>query len=273
MYRSRSSHGHEQRTVPIVPYLVRQRLGCSRCDSTGGDRYNPFTMRRVLTPELMDDPELDPVEHGRALRGLARLNAISRSDGILWPAIRELARNVGRRLSVLDIATGSGDVPMALARRAKREGVEIDLHACDMSETALTHAKVRADRHGLHVNLWRHDAVAQPFDRRFDVVTCSLFLHHLDQEHSGRFLQNAASAADHTLLVSDLRRDPAGLAVAWGASRLATRSRIVHVDAVKSVRAAYTPHEMAELAARAGLHGSEVCKRWPWRMILRWYRD
>jgi len=221
----------------------------------------------------MDDPELDPAEHALALRGLARLNALSRSDRILWLAVREVAQRVGRRLRVLDLATGSGDVPLALAGRAMRAGIELDLHACDISETALTHARDRADRLGIHINLWRHDAVTEPFDRRFDVVTCSLFLHHLDTAHAARFLKNAASAADHTLLVSDLRRDPAGLAVAWGASRLATRSRIVHVDAVKSVRAAYTPQEMGELARCAGLRGGEVCTRWPWRMLLRWCRD
>lgn len=230
-------------------------------------------MRRVLTPELMDDPELDPAEHASALRGLARLNALSMSDRILWPSVREVARRVGRRIRVLDLATGSGDVPIALAGRASREGVELDLHACDISRTALVHAGDRAAREGIALHLWQHDAVSEPFDERFDVVTCSLFLHHLDAARAMRFLENASSAAGHTLLVSDLRREPAGLAVAWGVSRLATRSRIVHVDAVKSVRAAFTPREMGELARDAGLGNGEVCTRWPWRMLLRWCRD
>lgn len=230
-------------------------------------------MRRVLTPELMDDPKLDPAEHAAALRGLARLNALSRSDAILWPSILDLARRAGGRLSVLDIATGSGDVPIALARRAQREGVALDLHACDISDTALAHAKERADRHSVRMHLFRHDAVQQPFDERFDVVTCSLFLHHLDTAHAERLFRNAETAVGRALLINDLRRSRAGLAVAWAASRLTTRSRVVHVDAVKSVRAAYTPQELGDLAIRAGLGGCRVCTRWPWRMLLRWNRD
>lgn len=230
-------------------------------------------MRRVLTPELMDDPQLDAQAHAAALRGLARLNALSRSETLLWPTIKDLAQRSGGRLSVLDIATGSGDVPIALARRAAREGINIDLHACDISNTALAHAKDRAERHGVRMHLFRHDAVEQRFDQRFDVVTCSLFLHHLDTADAVCFFSNVETAVGRTLLINDLRRSPAGLAVAWAASRLATRSRIVHVDAVKSVRAAFTPQEMSDLARRAGLNGNEVCRRWPWRMLLRWYRD
>ncbi len=45
--------------------------------------------------ELMDQPGLDPVEHARALRGLGRINRVSRSDAILWPC----DRSVGSSLS------------------------------------------------------------------------------------------------------------------------------------------------------------------------------
>jgi len=267
-----------KRPVPDPQPLIAQSgepipRAQSQRERWGTHLYHPQLMRRVLTPELMDDPQLDAKAHAAALRGLARLNALSRSESILWPTVRDLARRSGGRLSVLDIATGSGDVPIALARRAAREAIDIDLHACDISSTALTHARDRADRHGVRMNLFQHDAVQQPFDSRFDVVTCSLFLHHLDTADAVCFFSNAETAVGRTLLINDLRRSPAGLAVAWAASRLATRSRIVHVDAVKSVRAAFTPQEMSDLASRAGLGGHEVCKRWPWRMLLRWYRE
>ncbi len=36
--------------------------------------------RRVLCPEMLDDPGLDPQRHAQALRGPARLNAWSGSQ-------------------------------------------------------------------------------------------------------------------------------------------------------------------------------------------------
>lgn len=237
-------------------------------------------MRRTLMPELMDDPGLDPVEHSAALRGLARLNRVAQSDAILWGGVRaEAARRRregrGEPLTLLDIATGSGDLPLSLARRAAGSGLGLDLHACDLSDTALAEANARARALGVALVAWRQDAVREPFERRFDVVTCSLFLHHLHEDDAVTFLRNAAAAvaAGGVLLVSDLRREPAGLGVAWAASRLVTRSRVVHVDAVRSVRGAYTPEEVGRLAERAGLRGARIRRRRPWRMLLSWRGD
>ena len=82
----------------------------------------PSLQRRERRPELMDDPTLDADEHRKALADLARINRWSGSTEVLWPAIRELSRGISRPLRILDIATGSGDVPIALCQRAKREG-------------------------------------------------------------------------------------------------------------------------------------------------------
>lgn len=229
-------------------------------------------MRRRLTPELMDDPAIDRGEHERALAGLARLNRLARSDAIVWGRVRCAAAELGGRASLLDIATGSADVPIALARRAARAGIGLELFACDASEVALAEARGLAERAGVALEAWRQDAVREPFSRRYDIVTCSLFLHHLDRESALMLLRRAAAAAERVLLVSDLRRSPAGLAAAWAASRALTGSRVVRVDAVKSVLAAYTPGEAAALAREAGLHGAEVRRRWPWRMLLAWRR-
>jgi len=70
--------------------------------------------------------------------------------------------------------------------------------------------------------------------------------------------------------VCDLRRTRAGLALATLASRMATRSAVVHADAPASVRNAWTPAEAAALAARAGLSGARVRRAFPQRWLLEW---
>jgi hypothetical protein len=73
-------------------------------------------------------------------------------------------------------------------------------------------------------------------------------------------------------LVSDLRRCGYGLALAYVASRVLTRCDVVHIDAVKSVRAAFTQNELAQMAAEAGLDQAQIARRWPARMLLLWDR-
>src|SRR3954453_360772 len=96
---------------------------------------------RRRQPELMDQPGLDAVEHARALNGLGRINRISKSAAMYWPDLRRLAEaKPGRPLRVLDVASGGGDVPIALARRAVRSGLNIAIEGCDRSAQAVQFA-------------------------------------------------------------------------------------------------------------------------------------
>ena len=221
----------------------------------------------------MDRADLDAAEHLRALRGLARLNWLSRSDAILWPAIRGLAgARPDARLRVLDLASGSGDVPIALAKRALRLGLALDVAGCDKSEVAMRLARENAARENVSVSFATCDVLNEPIPSGHDVVTCSLFLHHLDESDACRFITQAASAARKLLLINDLVRSPAGYRLAWWASRLATRSAVVRHDGPVSVAAAFSLAEVRELAAAAGLDGAQLSRHWPERFLLSWSR-
>lgn len=67
----------------------------------------------------MDQPDLSPAKHRAALAGLSRINWFSRSDAIFWPGIARLATNSPVPLRILDVATGAGDVPIRLWKRAQ----------------------------------------------------------------------------------------------------------------------------------------------------------
>jgi SAM-dependent methyltransferase len=228
---------------------------------------------RHRQPELMDQPGLDPALHTAALRALERVNRLSRSSAILWPAIRDLARELGGRpLRLLDLATGAGDIPIDLWRRARRTGFALEIDACDVSEAALDHARERAKRAGANVHFFAHDALTGPLPREYDVVTCSLFLHHLDPPDATAVLRRMAASARHLLLVNDLRRCRTGWLATWLGTRVLTRCHVVHVDGPRSVEGAFTCAEALELAEAAGLTGAAVQPRWPWRWLLTWRR-
>lgn len=227
---------------------------------------------RQLVPERMDDPALPPHEHDRALAGLARLNSLARSAAILWPAVRAQLQRcaaAGRVARVLDVATGSGDIPVTLGGWARRDGLHAQWIGVDASSHALASAAGRASRQGIPLELHQADAT-RALPVRADVVISSLFLHHLDHPQAVAALRAMSGAADTALVVSDLRRSAPGLALAWTASRALSRSPIVHFDAVASVRGAFSERELAELARAAGLMGASVRRAWPQRMLLQW---
>jgi len=186
--------------------------------------------------------------------------------------------------SVLDqiVSLPEGQRPRGITVATRREfpkinwfisqGLNINWTLCDCSSRALEVAQQNAHAIGEHVNLLRVDLLREQLPARADVVICSLFMHHLDHDTGQTVMRTMASSADVAVGIADLDRSNAGLALAWIGSRVLTRSRVVHFDAIASVRAAFTLDEARAIAHEAGLHGASVSRAWPARWRLWWQR-
>jgi 2-polyprenyl-3-methyl-5-hydroxy-6-metoxy-1,4-benzoquinol methylase len=233
--------------------------------------------QRHLQPEVMDQPGIDPGDHRQALDSIARLNLISASSRILWPAIRRLCKDRkksgdGRPVRVLDIASGAGDVPVRLWRRAKRKGLPVQVTGADVSPVAIEHARRWAATAGADVEFFQLDVLADPIPEGYDVLTSSLFLHHLTDEQAVLVLGKMRAAAGQLVLVNDLSRGRLGWWAAFLVTRAITRSPMVHVDSLLSVEGAFTPEEALALAHKAGWDGATVKRKFPFRYLLSWRR-
>jgi 2-polyprenyl-3-methyl-5-hydroxy-6-metoxy-1,4-benzoquinol methylase len=135
---------------------------------------------------------------------------------------------------------------------------------------AVEHARQCAGQAGAAVEFRCCDVFNLDPSEGFDVVLCSLFLHHQSEEQAVALLRQMARCARELVLINDLVRSGAGYRLACLGTRLLTRSPVVHVDGPRSVAAAFTLSEAGELAERAGLHGARVEPRWPCRYLLSW---
>jgi SAM-dependent methyltransferase len=200
-------------------------------------------MRRKVEPELLDSDCGTPAEITAALADIVRVNrwfgGVDTSECLMRRVVDELALD---QIELLDVACGSGDVPLALVRRFGCRGVRLHPTLLDRSAAhlpAVPEAVVG-------------DALDLPFPPcSFDLVSCSLFLHHLEPGAIKRFVQEALRVARIALVINDLRRSwPHWLMVA--SSRPLFRSRMAWRDGVVSVRRAYTEPELRTLLAGAG---------------------
>jgi 2-polyprenyl-3-methyl-5-hydroxy-6-metoxy-1,4-benzoquinol methylase len=232
----------------------------------------PLLDERHRQPEWMDEADLDPQLHNAALRGLERLNWLSRTVAAVWHPLNRLAEQRGlTRLSVLDIACGAGDLLTGLTKRARRAGIELAADGCDVSVTALEHARRRAAAEHLDtIGFIQCDVMIEPLPGSYDVVISSLFLHHLGNEQAAMLLRKASDAARMMLIVTDLERSRRGYALTWLATRVFTTSPVVRVDGIRSIRAAFTRREIQTIASRAGLPPATITTHWPcrWRLVI-----
>lgn len=239
------------------------------CQPIASPMMPPDLTRRRLQPELMDAPDLDPARHVSALRALQTVNLLSGTTGRIWREVATLVGDGPRPLRVLDLACGGGDVAVALQRRADRAALPVEVHGCDRSPVALEHARSTAEAKGVSVDFFELDVLAGPLPDGYDLICCSLFLHHLSHDEAVALLQALASAA-RAVLIQDLRRTRVGYALAFLTLHTLARSDVARVDGLRSVAGAFTMDEVAGLAQRAGIANARLRPCWPERFTLSW---
>jgi 2-polyprenyl-3-methyl-5-hydroxy-6-metoxy-1,4-benzoquinol methylase len=230
--------------------------------------------QRCHRPEIMDQLDLAPERHFQALRGLERINWWSGSARLLWrPILARARKSAEKRLRLLDVATGGGDLPLRLWHKARRAGVELELVGCDRSPYAVAYARRRAQAYRADVHFIEWDVLQSGLPGRYDILASSLFLHHLEEEQAVALVKAMADAAERLLLINDLVRSDTGYLLAYLGTRVLSASDVVHRDGPRSVEGAFTVRELLNLADRAGLNGARVSRHWPCRMLLEWERS
>ncbi|MEQ9461263.1 MAG: methyltransferase domain-containing protein [Phycisphaeraceae bacterium] len=231
---------------------------------------------RVLEPERMDDPALPAAEHHHALAGLRRINAICMTHRRLLGLVRSLTRSrPGDSIRVLDLACGSGDAVRYMAGHAAATGLSWHITGLDRSAVVVDEAR-RLTPASLrdHVSFSVGDALDDLDAHAADIVTCSLFLHHLTDEDVVRLFRGVYKKARIGFAAQDLVRSRTGYWLARAGTRLLSRSHVVLHDGPQSVRAAWTVEEMRTLLETSGMgrEHTAIMRIFPERMLIRWAR-
>lgn len=199
-------------------------------------------MQRVNTQEILDFDDCPPVEVQTALRDLCRINRWFGGIATTRTLIERVVQTTGiKRFSVLEVAAGFGEVSKIAGRQLEPKGISLEVVDLDR---VLTHL-VPGNRAVVA------DARALPFpDNSFDLVSCSLFAHHLEPAELAHFTGEALRVSRHAVLINDLIRHPMHLALVY-AGFAWMRSYVSRVDGLASVRRAYVPREMRRILSSA----------------------
>ncbi|HEX6907649.1 MAG TPA: methyltransferase domain-containing protein [Terriglobales bacterium] len=219
-------------------------------------------MRRVVIPELLDTDAGTPAEIRASLRDLRFINTCFGGVRTTTWLVEQATRQTGKpSLSLLEVAAGSGYVPERTRAVLLRRGIELRPTLLDRSPAHLNSSQPAIVG----------DALALPFgDASFDLVSCSLFAHHLEPEELLRFVREGLRVCRLALLINDLIRHPLHLLLVYAGFPL-YRSRLTRHDAVASVRRAYTVDEMRALLAGAGAAHLQFSRHYLFRMgVLVW---
>src|SRR5256714_15335627 len=155
-------------------------------------------------PELMDRPQPVTRELERDLANLRSFNRWFGGHGLVRHFLRRWLKP-NDKARILDVATGSGDIPRLIADHARRQNLAVQIDAIDQQESTIEIARRLSAAYPeidfSRANLFEWDPPAG-----YDIVLCSLTLHHFTNDDAVRALQKIRELSRARVLLADLRR-------------------------------------------------------------------
>jgi ubiquinone/menaquinone biosynthesis C-methylase UbiE len=219
-------------------------------------------VKRQVIPELLDSDAGTPIEIAGSLADLRMINRLWGGTSTTVKLLRKVAEKSGQReMSVLDVGGATGDVMVSGQQQLGEEGIRIQPTILDRAPSHL-----RPELPNL-----TGDALALPFpDASFDVVSSSLFLHHLEPAEVEAAMHEALRVCRLAVIVNDLVRSAIHLAFVYAGFAL-YRSRLTRFDSVASVKRAYTVDEMRTMLSQTGASRIEIARSYFFRMgVVAW---
>jgi len=201
-------------------------------------------------PELMDRPQLVSSELEKDLRNIRQLNRFFGSHRLVLHFLRRWIKP-GDHVRIVDLATGSGDIPRLIIDYAQKIGAKVEIDALDRQSATLEIARKLSGNYPEISYIDANILEWQPADP-YDIVLCSLALHHFSDEDAVRLLRRCRELSQKFVLVSDLRRGLLATIGVYLLTALIFREPMTRYDGRVSAARAFSFAELDDLAGRAG---------------------
>ncbi len=198
----------------------------------------------------MDRPQPVTPELQAEMRNLAAINRHFGSHRLIRQFLA-LWLNRGRCYRVLDLCTGSGDVPRMMIDWARAHDVVLHIDAVDANEASLEIAREASGDYP-EIRYLRADALRFETKDTYDLVLCTLALHHFGEDEATALLRRCRDLTHRFVLVSDLERSLLTLAGAHLLTTFCYREPMTRTDGIASARGAFSFQEFRALAEAAG---------------------
>lgn len=210
-------------------------------------------MKRAFNPaepELMDRLQPDSPELETCLKNLGKLNHHFGSYQLVRSFLRRWL-SPDRSYRILDLATGFGDIPRMMVSWARPRGISLRIDAVDFRSSTLNVAKRWSEGYN-EISYIEADALKYSDQQTYDLVCCSLALHHFSAEDAVKLLRRIRHLSHDKILVADLERNSLNWVSIYLLTAILFREPMTKHDGRVSVKRSFSFHEMARLATAAG---------------------
>ncbi|RNI30390.1 methyltransferase domain-containing protein [Rufibacter immobilis] len=222
----------------------------------------------------MDDLTLASDDLRRNLEELEFINVWLGGHDVVRNGLNQILRHPfsgsfsKKRLKIADLGSGGGDTLRMVARWARKQKVAVELVGIDANAFMLRYSASLSQDYP-EITYRQADVFSPEFaQEQFDVVICSLFLHHFKDDALASLLAQLRRQVRVAVLVNDLHRHPLAYYSIKCLTQIFSRSYLVKNDAPLSVLRAFSRADWERILAQAGVAHYQLVWKWAFRWQL-----
>lgn len=230
--------------------------------------------QRSFEKEIMDDLEVGGDFLEQALKELRIINRLLGGNYVTTQGIGHFVKKHPQSsYTIADIGCGGGDMIRVMHDWANNQNLTCSFIGIDAN--ANTIARAEENLKDLKQATFRTQNIFDPdfAEEKVDLVTCTLFTHHFNDEEMLLLLRAFRKKAKLGIIINDLHRHP----LAYHSIKLLTRafskSEMVKNDGPLSVLRGFKRKEMESLLKKSGFQSYSITWNWAFRWQVLGFLD
>ena len=226
------------------------------------------TSHRSSKTEIMDDFTLEGVFLRDTLDKLETINRLLGGNSVTISGLKKILKNQSKNktITIVDLGCGNGDILRDVAQFGRKNNYSFKLTGIDANLAAIDYAKELSKDYS-ELNFKKIDIFSEDFKKeKYDIVLCTLFLHHFKNEELIPFLKTITEKATIGIVVNDIHRHR----LAYYLFKLIgffIKNEMVREDGLTSILRAFKKKDLENIAKELNVHFSV---QWKWAFRYLW---
>ena len=226
------------------------------------------TSHRSSEMEIMDDFTMEGALFRDTLDKLEIINRFLGGNSVTINGLKNLLKNQSKNktITIVDLGCGNGDILRDVAKFGRKNNYSFNLIGIDANLAAIEYAKELSKEYS-ELSFKTIDILSEDFKKQsYDVVLCTLFLHHFKNKELISFLKTTTNKATIGVVVNDLHRHK----LAYYLFKLIgffIKNKMVRQDGLTSVLRAFKRKDLENIAKEMKVHFSI---QWKWAFRYLW---
>ena len=226
------------------------------------------TSHRSSEMEIMDDFTMEGALFRDTLDKLEIINRFLGGNSVTINGLKNLLENQpkNKTITIVDLGCGNGDILRDISKFGRKNNYSFKLIGIDANLAATEYAKELSKEYS-ELSFKTMDILSEDFKKQsYDVVLCTLFLHHFKNEELISFLKTTTDKATIGVVVNDLHRHK----LAYYLFKLIgffIKNKMVRQDGLTSILRAFKRKDLENIAKEIKVHFSI---QWKWAFRYLW---